>query len=297
MGVPSGPTSPRVLSPGQSARAPGSARNLYYSGIVPIEGGTAANGSFKTSPKGAIGPGQVMPGTAPLAAKLAGVAFDDNLYRTDAAYNNKLGEAYYTEQLRKYGDPVLAAAAYNAGPGRVDRALRRAAKTGQPVENFLPAETQKYVQSFQTKIGASADQSYNANEDVSAVGQTAIPAPQMEAGVELPDMPLQAPNAPKLPDPVQSQRVQMAQQMLESGNPFLVQQARAYLDELESTLESCSFEDQLAYPDQLGTALLRPSLNTVQLRLHGCSLGVCLVLDGRSPCRTGGCRFWCRSVC
>ena len=37
--------------------------------------------------------------------------------------------------------------------------------------------------------------------------------------------------------------------------------------------------------------------NTVQLRLRGCSLVGCLVLDGPSLCRPGGCRIWCRWEC
>jgi len=36
------------------------------------------------------------------------------------------------------------------------------------------------------------------------------------------------------------------------------------------------------------------SSNTVQLVLHGCSLGSCLVRDGRSRSRIVGCRIWCR---
>jgi len=41
----------------------------------------------------------------------------------------------------------------------------------------------------------------------------------------------------------------------------------------------------------------RPSANTVQLRLHGCSLVACLVVDGASLSRIVGCRTWSRSVC
>lgn len=37
--------------------------------------------------------------------------------------------------------------------------------------------------------------------------------------------------------------------------------------------------------------------NTLKLGWHGCSLGVCLVLDGRSLCRSGGCRIWYRLAC
>ena len=97
-----------------------------------------------TSSAGAIGIAQVMPGTAPEAAKLAGLDFDPVRYRTDADYNKALGKAYYNEQLRQFGTPELAAAAYNAGPGRVRDALRKAGEGGDYMA-YLPAETRAYV--------------------------------------------------------------------------------------------------------------------------------------------------------
>lgn len=97
-----------------------------------------------TSPAGAIGIAQVMPGTAPEAAKLAGLEYDPVRYRTDPEYNKALGKAYYNEQLRQFGTPELAAAAYNAGPGRVRDAMRRAGEGGDYM-SYLPAETRAYV--------------------------------------------------------------------------------------------------------------------------------------------------------
>jgi len=98
-----------------------------------------------TSPKGAVGIAQVMPGTAPEAARLAGVEFDPVRYRRDPDYNEALGKAYYNKQLSDFGRNDLAAAAYNAGPGAVRRALARAEATGRDYLNYLPEETQKYV--------------------------------------------------------------------------------------------------------------------------------------------------------
>lgn len=77
------------------------------------------DGKPLTSPKGAIGRAQVMPDTGPIAARLAGLPWDPARYRTDPDYNTALGRAYYDEQLREFGSPALAAAAYNAGPGAV----------------------------------------------------------------------------------------------------------------------------------------------------------------------------------
>lgn len=102
-----------------------------------------------TSPKGAIGIAQVMPATAPEAAALAGLPFDEERYRNDPQYNEALGQAYFREQLRAFGDPAKAAAAYNAGPGRVRDAIQRG---GENWLSLLPAETRNYVNSI---FGAS----------------------------------------------------------------------------------------------------------------------------------------------
>ena len=102
------------------------------------------SGNPLTSPAGAIGIAQVMPGTAPEAAKLAGLPFDPVKYRTDKTYNEALGRAYYNQQLKKFGTPEKAAAAYNAGPGRLQQAISRAGEGGD-YRSFLPAETQKYL--------------------------------------------------------------------------------------------------------------------------------------------------------
>lgn len=100
---------------------------------------SGSQGQSAVSPAGAIGVMQVMPGTAPEAAQLAGVPFDEEAYRNDANYNKLIGIAYLSEMLRKYdGNVELALAAYNAGPGAVDDWL-----AGR--RNSLPAETRDYV--------------------------------------------------------------------------------------------------------------------------------------------------------
>lgn len=103
------------------------------------------SGQPLTSSAGAIGIAQVMPKTAPEAARLAGLPFDDNRYRNDPEYNRALGEAYFEKQLADFGDERLAAAAYNAGPGAVRRALQKGGPDGWI--NHVPTETQKYIQS------------------------------------------------------------------------------------------------------------------------------------------------------
>jgi soluble lytic murein transglycosylase-like protein len=100
------------------------------------------------SKKGAIGTMQVMPKTAPEAAQLAGVPWDPKAYKADPTYNEILGHAYLAQQLRKYnGNVGQALAAYNAGPGAVDKALSTQPEKWQAA---LPAETQDYV----AKVGS-----------------------------------------------------------------------------------------------------------------------------------------------
>lgn len=116
-----------------------------------------ADGKPLTSPKGAIGIAQVMPDTAPEAAKLAGLPWDEHRYRTDEQYNKALGFAYFQKQLQdNSGDIAKAFAAYNAGPGRLREAIKKADRSVQLAKgdpglkahtwlDFMPQETKAYV--------------------------------------------------------------------------------------------------------------------------------------------------------
>lgn len=216
------PPTQQAPQPAQQAPQQLSARDYYYQGIVPIEGGTdPRTGAFRTSPKGAVGPGQVMPGTAPEAARMAGVPFDERRYRSDPEYNNLLGEAYYNAQLQSFGDPILAAAAYNAGPGRVQRAMRRAERSGGSWSQYLPDETKKYIQNFSARVAGGGQ--------TSSASAPPITPPTMEQVPQAPQS-VARPQAPQLPDEVQSSRLQVAQRMLQSNNPDLISIAQTYLD-------------------------------------------------------------------
>lgn len=252
MGVPSGPTSPRVLSPGQSARAPGRTPVADFKtvpvaiakkyGLNPVD--VAAIMSYETagtfSPTKMGGKGGNYMGLIQFGPEERRT-FGINRRSTPEQWTNAI-DGFLTQRGFKPGMSTLDLySTINAGrPGKYNASDGNG--TVQSHHDKIMAEHRTNGANF---IGASAGQSYNANEDVSAVGQTAVPAPQMEAGVQVPDMPLQAPSAPALPDPVKSQRVQMAQQMLESDNPFLVQQARAYLDKgMDENFESSKLANE-----------------------------------------------------
>lgn len=77
------------------------------------------------SPVGALGLMQLMPATARLVARQIGVKHKTAWLTERPAHNIRLGSAYIGDLLKRYdGDYVLAIAAYNAGPGRVNRWLK-----------------------------------------------------------------------------------------------------------------------------------------------------------------------------
>jgi hypothetical protein len=94
------------------------------------ETGNLKNPESARSKAGALGVMQLMPKTA----KSLGV---DPLNPEE---NIRGGVMYLKQMYDKYQDPTLAYAAYNAGPGRVDKAL----KSGQGIAS-LPRETQNYI--------------------------------------------------------------------------------------------------------------------------------------------------------
>ncbi|HEB0853990.1 transglycosylase SLT domain-containing protein [Citrobacter werkmanii] len=101
---------------------------LFSSIIWQESGGNqfGKDGAPLVSPKGAVGAAQVMESTGPEAASLAGLPWDRDKWLNDPRYNVQLGKAYFGAQLKKYdNNPVLAVAAYNAGPGAVDEWIKQ----------------------------------------------------------------------------------------------------------------------------------------------------------------------------
>ncbi len=78
------------------------------------------------SSAGAMGLMQLMPGTARQTARKTGIQHRDS-YLFDPEYNINLGSRYLNELLGQFnGNRILAAAAYNAGPHRVEKWIKRA---------------------------------------------------------------------------------------------------------------------------------------------------------------------------
>lgn len=103
---------------------------------------------------GARGLMQLMPGTAREQAGKMGLSYDMGALTTDAGYNIQLGNGYFARMMDYYGGAYpLAAGAYNAGPGNVNKWL---AANGDPrtgsidwiewIEKIPIYETRNYIQ-------------------------------------------------------------------------------------------------------------------------------------------------------
>ncbi|GAB2784524.1 transglycosylase SLT domain-containing protein [Halomonas shantousis] len=100
------------------------------------------------SPVGARGLMQLMPGTAKLVSRTLGIPAPSAAGLLDPQTNIQLGSAYIKDMLDRYrGNRIAATAAYNAGPGRVDRWLRDAPQEFDLFVESIPfRETRDYVQ-------------------------------------------------------------------------------------------------------------------------------------------------------
>ena len=103
---------------------------------------------------GARGLMQLMPGTARDTSAKIGVRYDPDGLTTDTQYNIRLGSWLFGRLMDRYGgNYMLSVAAYNAGPGNVNRWI---AANGDPrlpgtdvlrwIESIPFSETKNYVQ-------------------------------------------------------------------------------------------------------------------------------------------------------
>jgi soluble lytic murein transglycosylase len=106
-----------------------------------------------TSSAGALGLMQLMPNTAKMVAKQQKIKLDHNNMLFHPETNIRLGGSYLRMMLNIHKHPVLAIAAYNAGPGRIKQWLPR---TPLPADNWIEiipfSETREYVKNVLTYI-------------------------------------------------------------------------------------------------------------------------------------------------
>lgn len=102
------------------------------------------------SPAGAQGLMQLMPTTASETAKKQGLRSFKSNDVFNSAINIQLGSAYLAELMNRYEHPVLAVAAYNAGPSRVNQWLASLEdmthfEADQWIDTLPFMETRRYV--------------------------------------------------------------------------------------------------------------------------------------------------------
>ena len=116
-----------------------------------------------TSKAGAVGLWQFMPSTGKNLGLEINSLVDE---RSDLILSTRAACRFLRDLYRIYGDWTLAIAAYNCGPGNVNKAIARAGadcKTFWDIYDFLPPETRGYVPKF---IAASYAYNYHSLHDV-----------------------------------------------------------------------------------------------------------------------------------
>ena len=114
-----------------------------------------------TSPAGAVGLWQFMPSTGKSYGLEINSLVDE---RRDPARSTEAACRYLKDLYAIYNDWTLAIAAYNCGPGNVNKAIARSGgKTFWEIYDYLPRETRGYVPAF---IGATYAYAYHRQHDI-----------------------------------------------------------------------------------------------------------------------------------
>lgn len=114
-----------------------------------------------TSPMGAVGLWQFMPSTGKSYGLEVNSLVDE---RRDPIRSTEAACRYLKDLHAIYNDWTLAIAAYNCGPGNVNKAIARSGgKTFWEIYDYLPRETRGYVPAF---IGASYAYAYHRQHGI-----------------------------------------------------------------------------------------------------------------------------------
>jgi soluble lytic murein transglycosylase len=145
-----------------------------YGRMLQVESGNRdfdAQGRPVTSPKGAMFASQVMPSTA----ANPGFGIRPASAQTPEEYN-RVGQEYFQALLQKYnGDEQKAIAAYNMGPGAVDRNIQQ--NQGQFNVSTAPQETQNYLRRVGERVLGAMVPSAQAATPVAPTAQPARVVP------------------------------------------------------------------------------------------------------------------------
>ncbi|MBE0494555.1 MAG: transglycosylase SLT domain-containing protein [Thiomicrospira sp.] len=128
-----------------------SKNNIEAAWIYSIMRRESAYQTHARSSAGAVGLMQLMPGTAQYVGKKLGYSRQQYRNLLDAQSNIELGSAYLAYLLARYnGHLVMATAAYNAGPKRVDHWIKghHNLAADQWVDSIPFSETRKYVKAI-----------------------------------------------------------------------------------------------------------------------------------------------------
>lgn len=124
----------------------------------------------------AVGQFQIMPGTGPEAAALAGEKWEPARLANDAGYNARLGRAYLDAQIKRFnGNMPVVAAAYNMGPVAAEKwaaGVPYQTQSGKwwhpkaPMDrSAMPSETSAYIDKVTKRMGGMAPRTTPASAD------------------------------------------------------------------------------------------------------------------------------------
>lgn len=156
------PTPQDLRAPAGGIKKTSWSKNPETNARIQVE---SSGNPWAVSPKGAEGLSQIMPATGMEIGQQLGETYMPlraNMTPAQQMYsqeqNVRFGDYYYNQQLKTFKNPVLARVAYNAGPGRVQNAIKAAKKTNpnpgiDEILARLPEGVKKESIPYNEKIG------------------------------------------------------------------------------------------------------------------------------------------------